>query len=55
MSTVTDHYRQLLSEHYAWMFGVSFKEKVDEQKALLDRLLGQLQAAIALGPGRLRR
>jgi hypothetical protein len=32
MSAVTDHYQQLLSEHYVWMFGVPFEEKVAEQK-----------------------
>ena len=57
MSSVTDHYRQLLSEHYVWMFGVSFEEKVAEQKALLERILVSLQppvpggAALDLGSG----
>ena len=49
MSTVTDHYQQLLSEHYVWMFGVSFEEKSAEQKALLVRVLGQLQPPLERG------
>lgn len=49
MSTVTDHYQQLLSEHYVWMFGVPFEEKSAEQKALLDRVLGQLQPPLERG------
>jgi SAM-dependent methyltransferase len=50
MPTVADHYQQLLSEHYVWMFGVPFEEKVAEQKALLDRVLGELQPPIERGP-----
>lgn len=50
MSTVTDHYRDLLSEHYVWMFGISFDEKVAEQKALLERVLGALHPSVPLGP-----
>lgn len=36
MVSVQDHYEHLLADHYTWMFGVSFSEKVAEQKALLD-------------------
>src|ERR1700758_3212379 len=50
MSTVTDHYRKLLSEHYVWMFGVPFEEKVAEQKALLERVLGALHPPVPRGP-----
>jgi SAM-dependent methyltransferase len=35
MATASEHYRQLLSKHYLWMFGASFEEKVSEQRALL--------------------
>jgi SAM-dependent methyltransferase len=35
MSTVNEHYQLLLSKHYTWMFGLSFEEKVKEQKELL--------------------
>jgi SAM-dependent methyltransferase len=45
MSNVATHYEQLLAEHYVWMFGVSFEQKVAEQKALLDQLVGTLPAA----------
>jgi SAM-dependent methyltransferase len=50
MSCVSDHYRQLLSEHYVWMFGVPFEDKVAEQKALLDRVLSALQPPVPHGP-----
>ena len=40
MSNVATHYEQLLAEHYVWMFGVSFEQKVAEQKALLDQVVG---------------
>ena len=45
MSNVATHYEQLLAEHYVWMFGVSFEQKVAEQKALLDQVVGTLPAA----------
>jgi SAM-dependent methyltransferase len=32
---VIDHYESLLAEHYTWMFGASFEQKVSEQRALL--------------------
>ena len=59
MSTVYEHYEQLLSQHYTWMFGTSFEERVNEQKAFLSRALEPLQytpeAALAVdlgcGPG----
>lgn len=37
MSTVTEHYENLLADHYSRMFG-DFDEKVAEQRALLERL-----------------
>jgi SAM-dependent methyltransferase len=45
MSNVAKHYEQLLAEHYVWMFGVPFEQKVAEQKALLDPVVGALPAA----------
>jgi SAM-dependent methyltransferase len=59
MSTVNEHYERLLSEHYTWMFGVSFEDRVSEQKSFLSRTLTPLdhtpQAAMAVdlgcGPG----
>jgi hypothetical protein len=30
---VADHYGTLLAEHYTWMFGASFDERVAEQRA----------------------
>lgn len=59
MCTVNEHYERLLSTHYTWMFGVSFEERVNEQKAFLSRALEPLdytrEAALAVdlgcGPG----
>jgi SAM-dependent methyltransferase len=59
MSTVNEHYERLLSQHYTWMFGVSFEDRVTEQKSFLLRTLAPLtytpQAATAVdlgcGPG----
>ena len=57
MSNVATHYEQLLAEHYVWMFGVSFEQKVAEQKALLDQVVSTLPAsrrsgtAVDLGSG----
>jgi trans-aconitate methyltransferase len=59
MSTVNEHYEQLLSQHYTWMFGASFEERVNEQKAFLSGALEPLnytpEAALAVdlgcGPG----
>lgn len=54
MSTVSEHYQQLLAEHYVWMFGLSFEEKVAEQKAILSDVLGLVPkdgAAFDLGSG----
>jgi len=45
MSSVAKHYEQLLAEHYVWMFGLPFEQKVAEQKALLDQVLHALPAA----------
>jgi SAM-dependent methyltransferase len=59
MSTVNEHYERLLSQHYTWMFGVSFEDRVSEQKSFLSRTLAPLhytpEAALAVdmgcGPG----
>jgi SAM-dependent methyltransferase len=45
MSNVAKHYEQLLAEYYVWMFGVPFEQKVAEQKALLDQVVGTLPTA----------
>jgi SAM-dependent methyltransferase len=39
MSTVNEHYERLLSQHYTWMFGVSYEDRVSEQKSFLSRTL----------------
>jgi len=36
---VSAHYTNLLARHYSWMFGLSFDEKVTEQRTLLEPLL----------------
>ena len=59
MSTVNEHYERLLSQHYTWMFGGSFEERVNDQKSFLSRTLEPLnylpEAALAVdlgcGPG----
>ena len=40
MSDPKTHYEKLLAQYYTWMFGVSFADKVAEQQALLQRILG---------------
>ncbi len=52
MPQVQDHYEQLLAEHYTWMFGVPFADKVAEQAELLRRAgVGAPGVAIDLGCG----
>ena len=53
-SSVQAHYDELLAEHYDWMFGVPFEDKVAEQEALLRELVGgdgQGALAVDLGCG----
>jgi SAM-dependent methyltransferase len=49
MSRVEEHYDQLLSRHYTWMFGPSFTEKVEQDKAFLSGLLKQYKDGRAAG------
>jgi 2-polyprenyl-3-methyl-5-hydroxy-6-metoxy-1,4-benzoquinol methylase len=49
MSNVVKHYEQLLAEHYVWMFGISFEQKVAEQKAILEPVMGSLPSGIRRG------
>ncbi len=59
MSAVDEHYEHLLAQHYFWMFGVSFEERVNEQKAFLSNALEPLESApedtlavdLGCGPG----
>ncbi len=59
MSAVDEHYEHLLAQHYSWMFGVSFEERVNEQKAFLSHALEPLESApedtlavdLGCGPG----
>jgi SAM-dependent methyltransferase len=58
MSSVADHYKQLLARHYTWMAGVSFDAKVDEQRSLLAQSLqsakqppASLAVDLGSGPG----
>jgi SAM-dependent methyltransferase len=55
MPTSEEHYRNLLAAHYSWMFGVSFDEKVAEQRAVLEPLLEGRSRGLAVdlgcGPG----
>jgi SAM-dependent methyltransferase len=49
MSNVAKHYEQLLAEHYVWMFGVPFEQKVAEQKSLIERVVSSIPAATQRG------
>jgi SAM-dependent methyltransferase len=53
MPTPQDHYRNLLAHHYSWMFGLSFDEKVAEQRTILEPLLKDAPRgpAVDLGAG----
>jgi SAM-dependent methyltransferase len=54
MNDAIRHYDELLAEHYSWMVGVPFEEKVAEQKALLMALgvgAGAHGTAVDLGCG----
>lgn len=53
MATPQDHYRNLLAHHYSWMFGLSFDEKVAEQRAIVEPLLRDIPRgqAVDLGSG----
>lgn len=52
MSNVTDHYEDLLAEHYSWMFGVPPLVKAAEQLELLTRLnVARGELAVDLGAG----
>jgi len=54
VATAQDHYERVLAQHYAWMFGVPFAQKVAEQMALL-REAGVTEPKVAVdlgcGPG----
>jgi SAM-dependent methyltransferase len=39
MTSVTEHYKQLLARHYTWMSGADFAAKVAEQRAILQQVL----------------
>lgn len=49
------HYASLLARHYTWMFGLSFEEKVTEQRTILEPLLAAEPRGLAIdlgsGPG----
>jgi SAM-dependent methyltransferase len=52
---VAAHYTNLLARYYSWMFGLSFEEKVTEQRAILEPLLKDTPRGLAIdlgcGPG----
>jgi len=52
MTQVQDHYDRLLADHYTWMFGVPFADKVAEQAEILRRAgVTAPRRAIDLGCG----
>ncbi|KUZ66214.1 hypothetical protein WI36_25610 [Burkholderia ubonensis] len=53
-NAISLHYDTLLAEHYTWMFGVPFLEKVEEQRRLFEALgmePGKHGTALDLGSG----
>jgi SAM-dependent methyltransferase len=50
MSQAEKHYEELLAEHYVWMFGVPFEQKVAEQKIFLDQFSSSLPPELRRGP-----
>jgi predicted TPR repeat methyltransferase len=50
VTTPQDHYERVLAQHYTWMFGVPFEEKVAEQAALL-REVGVTEPGVAVDLG----
>ena len=52
---VAAHYANLLARYYSWMFGLSFEEKVTEQRTILEPLLKDTPRGLAVdlgcGPG----
>ena len=52
MTDQIDHYANVLAQHYTWMFGVPFEQKVAEQSELLRQLGGGSPGlAVDLGCG----
>jgi SAM-dependent methyltransferase len=58
MSTVSEHYENLLAHHYSWMFNQSFEDKVAEQRRILEEVLPSGEGAarrlavdLGAGPG----
>lgn len=54
MSETQRHYNDLLAAHYSWMIGMTFAEKVAEQRKLLESLgfaSGPKRCALDLGCG----
>jgi len=59
MSSVNEHYQNVLAAHYSWMFGLTFEEKVQEQQAILSEAIKarenkppkQLAVDLGSGPG----
>lgn len=49
MSSVKEHYENLLAKHYIWMMGTPFDEKVREQRDLIDRALKQVGSSESVG------
>jgi SAM-dependent methyltransferase len=55
MSSVEEHYSNLLAKNYTWMFGAPFEAKVAEQRAILAEALADAPRGLAVdlgcGPG----
>lgn len=52
MTSVQEHYENLLAEHYTWMFDATFEQKVAEQRKLLAAMgVSAPERAVDLGCG----
>jgi SAM-dependent methyltransferase len=40
VSSAQEHYEKFLADHYEWMFGIPFEDRVAEQKAILEKFAG---------------
>jgi SAM-dependent methyltransferase len=49
MSSVKEHYENLLAKHYIWMTGIPFDEKVAEQRVLIGRIVEDMCASQSSG------
>lgn len=52
MATAAEHYQNLLARHYMWMTGLSFADKVREQKSIIESFVGSASGPATFGESR---